>query len=133
MNRPNDPFFVKRKLNIEVIKPIAYKFKSTNSLIKVKAYIDKCIQDGVSFDTDGIYLSLVDKALSELIKGRRVAVIVRTEKEKRLLSLVFNIKRVYTVDNIPDNVENAVCYCGVIRKEISPHINVLTTLLRKQQ
>lgn len=132
MSRPDDPFSVKRKLNIEVIKPIAYKFKSTNSLIKVKAYIEKCIEDSVSFDTEGIYLSLVDKAMAELIKGRKIAVIVRTDNIKRLLGIAFNIKRVYTVENIPDNVEYAICYCGVTRKEVPPHINVLTTILRKE-
>jgi len=127
MNR--EPFFLKRKLNIAVIKPIAYKFKSTNSIRKVRAYIEKCIYDGVSFDTDGIYPSLVDKVLSEILREGRASIIVKTEKDKRLLSILLNIRRIHLVTNIPSNVENVICYCGVTRKDIPTHINILTTIL----
>ena len=112
-------------------KPEAYRFKQTNSPAKVFEYIKICMEDNVAFDANNIYSSTIDQALSKLQKEIRIPIITKSEKSVRMLNLSAGLKKVYTLEALPEDILRAVCYWDLNVKDIPKNIEVALTILRK--
>jgi hypothetical protein len=117
----------------EPAKPIAYQFQRTGNAAKVLEYIKRCIQDGVAFDANNIYSSVVDQALFLLHKEQKIPIITKTEKTTRLLMATNNFQEVYTVNNIPDKLVRVICYWDLNPKEIPQIYEIALTISRKNE
>ena len=116
----------------QALRPVAYCFNKTNNPVKVLEYIKRCIQDGVStFDASNIYTSVVDQALARLYTERKIPVVTKTEKMMRVLSMTYNLQKVYTVDNIPAKVLQVVCYWDLNPKDIPKNIEIAIRIKRQ--
>lgn len=115
------------------VKPIAYKFKATNNTKQVYAYLKKCIQDGVSFDTNNIYLSILDIALCTFSKEENILIITGTEKCKRMLTMSNNLALIEIIDRIPERIKQGICYWDLDPKKIPSTINIILAIQRKHE
>jgi hypothetical protein len=117
----------------EFTKPVAYQFQRTSSAIKVYEYIKRCIQDGVAFNANNIYSSVIDQALFLLHKEIKIPIITKTEKTARLLTISYNFQEVYSVNNIPKRSARVICYWDLNSKEIPHDYEIALTILRKNE
>jgi hypothetical protein len=91
-------------------KPMAYSFKKTSSPVRVCDYMKKCIEDKVGFSANNIYPSVIDSALSLLVKEIKIPVITKNEKSMRALNMI-GVRKVYTpILASQEGVERAICY-----------------------
>ena len=112
-------------------KPVTYIFNRTSSPVKVLEYLKRCLQDGVSFDANNIYATVVDQALAKLYSERKIPVVTKTEKMMRVLSMTHRLQRVYTVDTIPGKVLQVICYWDLNPKDLPKNVEVALTIKRK--
>ncbi len=120
-------------VNRQKNKPTAYCFKKTSSPARVCDYMKVCIYDGVAFDASNFYPSVIDQALMHLQKEKRIPIITGSEKTMRTLNMFANLKRVHVVDNIPENVVQAICYWDLDKKTLPKSIDVILSIVRKNE
>ena len=104
-------------------KPVAYIFKPSRSPDQVYKYLKICMENDVSLDANNLYQSTVDQALAKLQKDIKIPIITKSEKMMLVLSLS-NLKKVYTIKDIPEDVIRVVCYWDLNPKEIPRRIDV---------
>jgi hypothetical protein len=110
------------------IKPIAYRFKSSNSINVVSNYIKKCITDKVSFDANNINTIILDPALVKVSKELDVPIVTGSEDMANIFSITHDIK-VYSINNIPLTVPEVICYWDVTTKP--KNVFIILNIIRK--
>jgi len=108
------------------VKPVAYKFQESKSIMQVKDYLLKCIAENVAFDGSNIPHAVLDAALIQVSKDFKTPIITLDESAAQVLAITYKYKKFYSKDKIPSSVGNAICYQGV---EPSMLPKNLTTLL----
>jgi len=113
-------------------KPVAYKFKPTSSPVKVFDYLKICMEDAVSLDASNIYPSTIDRALLLLQTEIKIPVITKLEKSMRVLRLS-GLKKVHTIDSLPEGILRAVCYWDLNAKEIPKDVEIALIIQRNNE
>ena len=116
------------------LKPTAYRFQFTNSLLRVCDYMKRCIVDEVMFDSSNINYNILDSALIRLTKEINehspIAIVTASESNARILSITWGFKKIYSVNAVPDTASSVICYWDLDRNKIPSHLHVILTILR---
>jgi hypothetical protein len=99
-------------------EPIAYCFKSTNSVLKTFAYMKKCIQDSVMFQADNIQESVLHQALIKLSRMKNVPIITESKEIAQRLSIAYSYDRIYSVKDIPRKYGWAIYYWDINNERV---------------
>lgn len=110
------------------IKPIAYRFKSTNSINVVCNYLRKCLTDKVSFDASNISTAILDPALIKFSKEISAPIVTGSEDTARILSILHGTK-VFSIKTLPLTFERIICYWDVTTKP--KNVAILLMVIKK--
>jgi hypothetical protein len=92
------------------VKPIAYRFQESTSIVQVKDYMVKCITESVAFDSGNISPSVLEPALIQLSREYKVPIITTNDVEAKVLSMTYKYNRIFSPEKIPENVRDVICY-----------------------
>lgn len=95
------------------IKPLAYSFRSSQSVDRIYQYMKKCVKDGVIFDASNMANSVVESAAVALSKTFDVPIIVASKKDENVFSIVYNYQSVFPADAVPGKYRFGIFMPGV--------------------
>jgi len=124
-----DRYQIARK---EVIKSGLFRFPPTNNVAQIIRYIDHCTKKSASFLADNIAIAVLEGALVKVSKLTGISILVKTQAQARILSMVYSHKPVYSLECYRDMghyLNTAIYYnCDPI-PEIKPYIVVYDKLI----
>jgi hypothetical protein len=112
------------------IKPLAYRFKPSNSVNRIVDYMKKCVADKVDFEANNIKPETLDSALIKLSKDIGFPIIVDSESTERAMRMAYGTKKIFSLKTMP-NIFNVICYYDVDKRKLSDR-NVVLKIIRGQ-
>lgn len=83
------------------IKPIAYRFNPSNSVIKICKYMKKCMEDGVMFDSEGIQDEILNSSIVKIGKELGAPILVDSERTAKIMSISHSYRHIYSLEKSP--------------------------------
>lgn len=110
-------------------KPTAYRFRRSNSIIRVAECMYKCMIDGVGFDASDINSTILDSALIRVSKVTGYSIVVASDILEKILRMTYEYKKIYFIKTIPGNVYHVICLGYFSKKELAGKEVMLNVLL----
>lgn len=101
------------------LKPLAYRFRTSNSIHRVAQYLLKCIIDKVDFDSSNINSTILDSAIIRVSKETGYSIVVASETMEKVLRMLYGYKKIYSPKTIPYSVYQVICYYRLNKKELT--------------
>jgi hypothetical protein len=110
-------------------KPEVYRFRRSNSIIKVAEYMLKCMIDGVAFDASDVNSTILDSALIRVSKATGYSILVASDVLEKVLRMTYGYKEIYSPKTIPSYVYHVICLGYYSKKEMAGKEVMLNVLL----
>ena len=105
------------EIAIKKIKPMAYRFKTSNDVNKVCDYLRRCLLDRVDFDSTNIRVEILDAALIKVAKETGYPIVIGSEIMEKAIRMTYGTRRVFSLKTLP-NVLHVICYFDLDRKKL---------------
>jgi len=87
-----------------VNKKRSFSFPDTISAIRTAKYVKYCIVHEGIFNAKNIPQSTLDPAVVKIGKELNSPIIVQTKKDAQVLSMAYSYARIYSLDEIPEDI-----------------------------
>ena len=115
------------------VKPIAYRFRYTNSVTQLCNYMKQCIKDEVRLDVSEFNSAILDAALIKTSVELKLPVITETDRTAKILSITYGAPKVYSIDRIPENVKYVIYHWEIIKHSEAHHLIPVLSFLNNEK